>query len=172
MKKQNVIILLIFILLILGFYVATYFVNQNNFKTINVEINDIDEKQYFECYVFGEVYRCDVYKIPSTWTIGMLFDLAGLKSSADISNFDLLLLVEDNKNYYIPSKKLVDETTIVNINTATLEELTKLPSIGEVIALRIIEYRQKNPFKNKEEIKNVKGVGDAIYEKIKDYITV
>ena len=45
-----------------------------------------------------------------------------------------------------------------------------IPGIGEVIAENIIIYRQKNAFKNIEEIKNVSGIGDAIYEKIKNYI--
>lgn len=61
----------------------------------------------------------------------------------------------------------------VSINSATIEELTNLPSIGESKAIKIIEYRElNNGFKSVEEIKNVKGIGNSIYEKIKDYLTL
>ena len=62
---------------------------------------------------------------------------------------------------------------MININTASVSELETLTGIGEVIAGRIIEYRNTNGlFKNIEEIKNVKGIGDAIFGKIKSSITV
>ncbi len=60
----------------------------------------------------------------------------------------------------------------ININKATLEELTKLTGIGESKAKLIIEYRTKKPFETIEEIKNVSGIGDSAYEKIKDFITI
>lgn len=61
----------------------------------------------------------------------------------------------------------------ININTASLETLQTLDGIGEVKAKSIIEYRQKNGnFKKIEDIKNVSGIGDSVYAKIKDNITV
>lgn len=61
----------------------------------------------------------------------------------------------------------------ININTATVEELVLLPSIGEVMAKRIVEYRIKNNgFKTEEEIMNVKGIGKAKFEKVKEKICV
>jgi competence protein ComEA len=61
----------------------------------------------------------------------------------------------------------------INLNTATVNELILLPSIGEVMAKRIVVYRIKNNgFKTKEEIMNVKGVGKVKFEKIKDKICV
>ena len=47
-----------------------------------------------------------------------------------------------------------------------------LPGIGEKTALKIIEYRKTQVFKSIEDIKNVKGIGDKKYEKIKDLIVI
>ncbi|MCI6988281.1 MAG: helix-hairpin-helix domain-containing protein [Campylobacter sp.] len=60
----------------------------------------------------------------------------------------------------------------VNINTASKEELMSLKGVGESKAEAIIEYRKDNKFKSPEEIKNVKGIGDKIYNDNKDEIVV
>lgn len=62
--------------------------------------------------------------------------------------------------------------TPVNINTATVKDLCALPGIGEKLAERIIEYREKNgPFKNADEIMSVSGIGAETYRDIKNSIT-
>ena len=64
-------------------------------------------------------------------------------------------------------------TEKININSATQTELETLPGIGSSTALKIINYRKENgKFKTIEEIKNVKGIGEAKYEKIKELIKV
>ena len=60
----------------------------------------------------------------------------------------------------------------ININTATKEELETLNGIGEAKSKAIIEYREKNKFKSIDEILNVDGISNTIYEKIKEYIKV
>ena len=62
---------------------------------------------------------------------------------------------------------------MINLNTATVEQLTSLPGIGDAKAVNILEYRkQVGQFKDIEEIMNVSGIGEAMFEKIKDKITV
>lgn len=63
-------------------------------------------------------------------------------------------------------------SSVININTAKKEELMTLTGIGEAKADAIISYREKTPFTKIEDIKNVSGIGDSVYEDIKDYITV
>ncbi len=61
----------------------------------------------------------------------------------------------------------------VNINTATKEELIGLNGIGEVLAGRIIEYREANGgFKDVRELTNVKGIGEKLLEKLLPRVTV
>lgn len=61
----------------------------------------------------------------------------------------------------------------VNINTATPQELSDgLVGIGKTLSQRIVDYREKNgPFRSIEEIKNVSGIGDKIFDQIRDSIT-
>ncbi len=61
----------------------------------------------------------------------------------------------------------------VNINTASLTELQELPRIGEKVAQRIIDFRKENgKFKKIEEIMKVQGIGEKVFNQIKDRITV
>lgn len=61
----------------------------------------------------------------------------------------------------------------ININTANVRELVDLPSIGDKMAQRIVDYRVSiGKFQTKEQIKNVSGIGDKIYEAIKNKIDI
>ncbi len=62
---------------------------------------------------------------------------------------------------------------LININSASLEELDRITGVGSIIAQRIIDYRnQYGPFQAIEDIKNVSGIGDVTFEKMKGEITV
>ncbi len=66
-----------------------------------------------------------------------------------------------------------EDSGLVNINTASKEELLTLSGVGESKALAIIKYREENgAFETLEDIKKVSGIGDSLFEKIKDSITV
>ncbi len=63
-------------------------------------------------------------------------------------------------------------TAKVNINTATVEQLTTLPGVGPKLAARVTEYRQKAPFRSTQELMNVKGIGEKNFAKIEAWLTV
>lgn len=81
---------------------------------------------------------------------------------------DLKIIEVDNSK----SQKISQDFPI-NVNSADLKTLQKLPGIGEVKAKAIIEYREKNGgFRTIDELKNVKGIGEKTFEKIKELVVV
>ena len=65
------------------------------------------------------------------------------------------------------------ELTLVDINTAGVEELSTLPGIGEGLAGRIVRYREANgAFESVEALTEVSGIGEKKLEELRDYITV
>jgi competence protein ComEA len=72
-----------------------------------------------------------------------------------------------------PPSGAAKTAAVINLNTATADQLSTLPGIGERTAQRILEYRQKNgPFKKPEDLMNVKGIGEKSFLKLKPSITV
>jgi competence ComEA-like helix-hairpin-helix protein len=62
--------------------------------------------------------------------------------------------------------------TRVNLNTASATELARLPGIGAAKAAAIVEFRAKEPFGKPEDLRKVKGIGERLYQSLKDQITV
>ena len=80
---------------------------------------------------------------------------------------------DDNVENFNNDKSFNKNNNLININTAQIDELKSLPSIGDTIAKLIIEYRNEyGKFTDISQIKNVKKIGNKTYEKIKDLITV
>ncbi len=94
----------------------------------------------------------------------------GLTETADTQSISLMEQVSPDTVLVIPS---IQETKdLVSINNASLEELDILPGVGPSIAQRIIEYRKEQPFTSLDDLKNVKGIGDKTFEKMKEQISL
>ena len=71
------------------------------------------------------------------------------------------------------AEKQSEASKRININTASVKQLSELPRIGEKIALRIVNFRKQNgKFKRIEELMKVKGIGEKLFVKLKSRITV
>ncbi len=153
-------------------------------------------------HICGAVKNPDVYEVESGTRLVDVIKLAGgLAKDAAGDYVNQAAKVDDGQKVYIPTKEEVknlqtnvlsgdinqlasDNVTSksggtdakggkVNINTASAEELMTLPGIGESKAESIMVYRQEhNGFKTIEEIKNINGIKDSVYNKICEMITV
>lgn len=142
------------------------------------------------------VYICGAVKHPGVYSFATgkrLCDAVkaagGFKKSAARSAINLARLLVDSEQIIIPTKKQIntgnntnlensyevasgDNDGLVNINTASKEELMTLSGIGESKADAVIKYRSSNKFNSIEDIKNVAGIKDGVFNQIKDQITV
>ena len=138
--------------------------------------------------ISGEVNKPGTYTMTDEQRVEDVIKKAGgLTKNAYTQNINLAQRLSDEQYIYIQSineaeisqksptssNKKSQFNGIININTATVAELTKLPGIGEVTASRIIEYRNNvGPFTDKRDIMNVEGIGNSTYDKIKNNITI
>ena len=120
--------------------------------------------------LLGEVNSSKTLNVESGITLGEVIELCGgLKISADMRSINTSYVIETSKDIYIPNLNI--GVTKININEATIDELVKLPKIGQVYAQRIIEYRDKiGKYMCLEELMDIQGIGTAIFDAIKDYI--
>lgn len=167
-------------------YMDNIFVEEEE-KEVLVEVGDTEaNKSYIVVEVKGEVTRPDVYELEEGSIVKELIDMAGgLTKEADISrinrakklqNHELVVIgnINDKENMnMIEESSEAEYDGLININSANLEELKKISGVGDVKAQSIIEYREKNGgFKSIDEIKNIDGIGEKTFEKIKDKITI
>ena len=132
-------------------------------------------------YVTGAVANPGVYAMQEGDRIFDAVEAAGgFTEDALEDDVNLAQILEDEQQIHISTAEEAEEQAaadeaagLVNINTATLEELCTLTGIGESKAQSIISYREENgDFTSIEEIMNISGIKEGIYEKIKDQITV
>lgn len=169
-----------------------------NFLDTNENKNEKDN--LIIVHITGAVKKNGIVKLIQGARIYDAIEMAeGSLENADLSKINLAYTLEDGQKIYIPfigeaienseeqeyitsnfgnnSSIIQDnnkgESGKVNINTANQTELETLPGIGTATAEKIIDYRNKNgKFSTIEDIQNVKGIGQAKYENIKENICV
>ncbi len=155
-------------LLFLLFIFCVCFAYWNRYQPVSLDLIAPSIKQ---AEIKGEVQNPGIYSIKWDGTLQDLINEAGgLTNDADVMNLTLLQRVEADSTMFIPSKEETQQ--LISINSASKEELCRLPKIGPAIADRIIAYRQQKPFSTIEEIMNVKGIGQKMFDGIKDQISL
>ena len=170
--------------------------DQEESETDGDNIKVATEEQYHEeavrVYVCGAVVNEGVYELSAGNIVDDALEMAGgYRSDAYRGYVNLAAPVTDGMRIYFPTEAEMTEAVLsdtdgsstiddstnhddkVNINTADKNELTKLPGIGESRAEDIIRYREENgKFKSINEIMNVNGIKEGIFNKIRDLITI
>lgn len=128
------------------------------------------------CYVYicGAVLTPGVYEVRQGSRIYEVVNMAGgLTEDADVSCVNQAEAVYDGQMIYLPTEAENETDGRVNINTASVEELMTLSGIGQAKAEQILAYRNANGnFSSEEEIMNVDGIKEGLYNRIKDDIRV
>ena len=167
--------------------------SDNNETEIATDAASLCSQSVIVVYVCGAVITPGVYELDSGSRIVDAVDAAGgFATDADTTYVNLAAPLSDGIKIVIPTVSQVangdiggdvqsfdnsnqssNDSSLININTASLEELKTLPGIGDGIAGKIIDYRTTNgKFKTIEEIMLVPGIKEKLFSKIKDYITV
>lgn len=199
-KKDIILIVCMFLgLTVLGF-TYKYLTSTNEKKAVenihnesklqNEENSSENKDQNSEIYVHidGEVKNPGVYKMKIGDRVNDAIQAAGgLTENAEKSKINLATKLKDEMKIHIfkigetnsdLSNESKDDNSdgnnskLININTASKEELCKLTGIGENKAKLIIEYREKKKFTKIEDITKVSGIGKKTFEKIKNDITI
>jgi len=138
-----------------------YVYSNSEYKKLTEENTNEKETITYECV-------CPEYEITDCINNG---SSEIITDNDELENNSTNVDSKDNQNEE-EVKDTSNEIKLININTASIEELMTLSGIGEAKAKSIIEYRNKTKFYSIEDIKNVSGIGDSAFEKIKDSITV
>ncbi len=141
-------------------------------------------------HIAGEVKQPGLYTLPANSRLNDGIKAAGgLTDLADSNRVNLAAYLSDGARIYIPAvgedvpddvalsmgltNTSTDSSFPININSATEDELVSLPGIGSTKAKAIIEYRAEHgTFKDIRELLDVYGIGQAIFDQIKDLVTI
>lgn len=137
-------------------------------------------------HVAGAVSAPGVYTLPADSRVDDAVRAAGATADADLSQLNLAQKLADGQKITVPAageapapadnaapSDSSQSGALININTATQEELETLPSIGEVRAQAILAYREEHGgFRTTDELMEVSGIGEKIFADISPHITV
>lgn len=159
-----------------------YIAYERNYEILNIPIVEV-----IMVYISGEVINPGVYEFYSgARIVDAVYAAGGFTEYADANAVNLaahltdaqhivVFHVDDNMPPSVSAQAASGRTADgrININTATSEELQALSGVGPSIAGRIISHREaRGGFSSVEDIMNVSGIGERIFENIRDSISV
>lgn len=168
-KHRWPIIVALVLLIIIGAGVFSYI---QTVLPSAAEITILPPSPEIYVYVEGEVVNPGVYLLKAGDRIADAIDAAGgFTEEAGQSAINLATLLRDRDQIHV--FQVGDFPQKISINRAEMWLLEVLPGIGEILAQRIVEYRDANgPFQRIEDLMNVEGLGQSKFDKLKDLITV
>lgn len=157
----------------------------------NVKIEN-GNKKTITVFISGEVKNPGVVTIDTEKRLSdAVNELGGTTENADLNKVNLAIKLKDESHYIIPKvgenledynnaglendvvTNLNDKNNLININTASIQELDNLPGVGQSTANKIVNYREENgKFNSIEDIKNVNGIGEKKYDELKNLISI
>ena len=166
-------------------------INTNDFEKINNSGNK-EKEDVIYVHIEGAINSPGIKVVSKNTRLYELIKIAsGECKDADLSKLNLASILKDEQKVYVPYKIANEEIKLnkssvdnalsneyiyenhININTASSKELQKLEGIGPAMAEKILKYREINGyFTSIEDLKNVSGIGEAKFNKIKDNITI
>lgn len=170
MKQIIAVIFLVFVIVI-GMSIVE--ANDPNRMQDSVSIQEESvsqiEQEKITINITGEIRKPGEYNVESgLYLEDVIAQAGGITTKADEDCFDYYLLLEKDLTIYIAPVK---EEIKISINSADLESLTTLTGIGNTLANRIIDFREKNgSFLYLEQIMEVEGIGKSVFHKIRDDI--
>lgn len=159
--------------------------NETLYNEITESTSEKETEEYITVFISGCVNNPDVYTLKKGAIVKDALDMAGgFSESACRDYVNLAKELDGGEHIIIPDIEAVKNSevlvleeekpgnSLVNINTASKEELMNLPGIGERKAEAIIEYRDNSRFTSIEDIMNISGIKEAAFNKIKDKICI
>ena len=141
-------------------------------------VEEVEKPEYI-VYITGAVGKPGLYSFPDAVTIGDAVHAAGdALPYAEASAVNYASPIEDGMQIHLPYNldgvpSAAGNDGKININEADEKQLTELPGIGPAMARHIIEYRDEHGgFTDCEQLQQVKGIGAAKFDKLKDKVTV
>ncbi len=189
-------ILIGFLVIILVIIVSLLLPKEEVFLQEEIYEPQETKEKFIYVHIDGAINNPGIKEVVEGTRLFELIELAGGETEdADLSRLNLASILKDEQKIIVPYAIIEEESNspissnnsaittskksnssiskIININYASVSELTALAGIGEAMAKRIVEYRDENGlFNSIEDIMNVSGIGEAKFNKIKDDITI
>lgn len=183
------IVVIITLLLLIGAGAAfSYFRSRPREIEVNknkVEVSNISKRKLV-VHVAGEVMKPGVYQIDEGSRVADAIEAAGgarpegnlnsLNLAARLKDGEKIMVTKNNEPSEVGAAEISGSSeggSLINLNTAGVEEIEKLPGIGPELSKRIVEYREKaGQFSSVEELSNVEGIGKKRLDSIKGLVTI
>ena len=159
--------------------ILIFAVNSDRLRSPDIDISVVRDLQ-ITVAVDGEVTNPGVYTLVASARLNDLIIAAGgFGPEANVSGLNLAARIGDGETIHIPSLVSATpvsgnsaESSLININTATVDELDELPGIGEVLASRIVEYRELfGAFSSVDQLIEVEGISQSTIDELRPLVT-